>query len=236
MTKEQLIRELEGILPIMKKVGVYMNEVDRLDMQIRNLKSRYSQPKGANLMDGIKGWGMGFLVTTIICGIFWNTLPISVLKVLYPLFLLLILIGMVAGTIIGLKKAKGSVKKEDAELLAQIEQYKQKRKASEDKWISILSPHWDRVKRIIPEAYASPLFVQTAYDYLTNGRADSMKECINLFEEEQHRNRMEQGIADMQAQYQAEIENMNNKVAELENRVRWAEHEASVANDIAHPF
>ena len=224
MTKEQLIKELESILPIMKKVGVYMNEVDRLDMQIRNLKSRYSQPKGATLMDGIKGWGMGFLGATIICGIFWNTLPISVLKVLYPLFLLLILIGMVAGTIIGLKKAKGSGKKEDAELLAQIEQYKQKRKASEDKWISI------------PEAYASPLFVQTAYDYLVSGRADSMKEAINLFEAEQHRNRMEQGIADMQAQYQAEIENMNNKVAELEQRVRWAEHEASVANDLAHPF
>ena len=236
MTKEQLIRELENILPIMKKVGVYLDEVDRMDMQIRNLKSRYSQPKGATLMDGVKGWGMGFLGATIICGIFWNTLPVSFLKVLYPIFLLLVLGGMVAGTIIGLKKAKESGKNEDAELLAQIEQCKQKRKAAEDKWISILSPHWDRVKRIVPEAYASPIFVETAYNYLVNGRADSMKEAINLFEAEQHRNRMEQSMAEMQAQYQAEIESMSNKMTELENRVRWAEHEASVANDLAHPF
>ena len=53
---------------------------------------------------------MGFLGATIICGIFWNTPPISVFKVLYPLFLLLILAGMVAGTIIGLKRAKGGGK------------------------------------------------------------------------------------------------------------------------------
>lgn len=63
-----------------------------------------------------------------------------------------------------------------------------------------------------------------------------MKEAINLFEAEQHRNRLEQGMADMQAQYQQEIDNMQSKMAELENRVRWAEHEASVANDYAHPY
>ena len=101
-------------------------------------------------------------------------------------------------------------------MLAQIEQCNQKRKAAEDKWISILSPHWDRVKRIVPETYSSPLFVQTAYVYITSGRADSMKEAVNLFEDEQHRNRMEQGMADMQAQYQAEIESMSNKMEELE--------------------
>lgn len=43
-----------------------------------------------------------------------------------------------------------------------------------------------------------------------------MKEAVNLFEDEQHRNRMEQGMADMQAQYQAEIESMSNKMEELE--------------------
>lgn len=231
-----MIQQLKEILPVMSKVGEYMNEVDRLDIQIRNLKVRYNQPKGATLMDGIKGWGMGFLGATIVSGIFWNTLPLSILKVIYPFFLLLVLVGMVAGTIIGLKRAKGSGKKKDAELLAQIEQCKQKRKAAEDKWISILAPHWDKVRSIVPEAYASPLFVETAYNYLVNGRADSMKEAINLFEAEQHRSRMEQSMADMQAQYQAEIESMSNKMAELENRVRWAEHEARVADELAHPF
>lgn len=54
------------------------------------------------------------------------------------------------------------------------------------------------------------------YVYITSGRADSMKEAVNLFEDEQHRNRMEQGMADMQAQYQAEIESMSNKMEELE--------------------
>lgn len=32
----------------------------------------------------------------------------------------------------------------------------------------------------------------TLHDYLVNGRADSLKEAINLFEEEQHRMRMEE--------------------------------------------
>lgn len=30
----------------------------------------------------------------------------------------------------------------------------------------------------------------TLHDYLVNGRADSLKEAINLFEEEQHRMRV----------------------------------------------
>lgn len=76
----------------------------------KKFKVQVQPAKRSHLNGCIKGWGMGFLGATIICGIFWNTPPISVFKVLYPLFLLLILAGMVAGTIIGLKRAKGGGK------------------------------------------------------------------------------------------------------------------------------
>lgn len=219
----------------MSKIGDYMDEIDGIDMQIRNLKYNANQPPKGVVISCLTGLVIGYVGFSGITMMILMRFP-SIRAGMFSYIGMVGMIGMVVGAIIGARIPKIASKKEHAELNKKIENLKQRRESLENEWVSILSPHWDKVRSIVPENYASPLFIQMAYGYLTNGRADSMKEAINLFEEEQHRNRMEQGIKDMQEQYQQEMENVHSKMAELENRVRWAEHTARVADDLAHPF
>lgn len=229
MDKGQLIQQLKEILPVMNKVGEYLDEIEGLDERIRSLNVKLNRPKKATLRDMILGWGIGYFCAAIIMAILMKILPQVLLKVMMPFFAILVLAGMVGGVYFMIKFERKKGEKENAELQGQIDKCKKRREEAEQEWISLLSPHWEKVKSIVPEAYASPYFVRQAYDYLVNGRADSMKEAINLFEEEQHRLQMEQNMQNMRQQYQSEMQSMQNVVAQLEQRVAWAEHEARVA-------
>ena len=61
----------------------------------------------------------------------------------------------------------------------------------------------------------------TLHDYLVNGRADSLKEAINLFEEEQHRMRVEEN----QNRMENKMRDMEQIQRDLESRVSIAETE-----------
>lgn len=104
---------------------------------------------------------------------------------------------------------------------------------TEQEMYAELAPHWQKIQAVIPQDYIAPMFAREAYGYLVNGRADSMKEAINLFEEEQHRWRMEQGQQQMYEQYQTEIRSLQQVTKELEQRVSAAEVEAMNASAIA---
>ena len=215
MDKEQLIRQLKEILPVMNQVGEYLDEIDGLDERIRSLNVKLNRPKKATLRDMILGWGGGLFCGLMIGAMLMRILPRSLGMLALKLNAIFALAGMVAGVYFMIKLERKKGDKENAELQSQIDKCKKRCEEAEQEWISLLSPHWDKVKSIVPEAYATPYFVQQAYDYLVNGRADSMKEAINLFEEEQHRLQMEQ--------------NMQNVVEQLEQRVAWAEQEARIA-------
>ncbi len=74
----------------------------------------------------------------------------------------------------------------------------------------------------IPENYRNSYAAESIYYIFKNGRADSLKEALNVFEDDEHRRRMENG---QQA--------MMDKQRELEYRVEDAEYRASQAETAA---
>lgn len=71
---------------------------------------------------------------------------------------------------------------------------------------------------LIPEYYRYPIAITYFYQALINGRADSLKEAINLFEEQLHRWKIEnyqQQLLEIQNQQKVYLEkiNHNSKVA-----------------------
>ena len=75
--------------------------------------------------------------------------------------------------------------------------------------------------KIIPSDYAYPECVYALHSYLVNGRADSLKEAINLFEEEQHRMRVEEN----QSRMDDKMREMEQIQESLDARVTMAETE-----------
>ncbi len=70
------------------------------------------------------------------------------------------------------------------------------------------------ITNILPEKYLNPVdrVVNYLLDYFNSGRADSLKEALNLYEEDSHRLRMEQmqNEALMQSQEQSRLLRYNN--------------------------
>lgn len=66
---------------------------------------------------------------------------------------------------------------------------------------------WETIE-IVPESYRYSFAMNTIAGYFENGRADSMKEALNLFETEKHQWRMEE----IQIQQAAQITNQLNSI------------------------
>lgn len=92
-----------------------------------------------------------------------------------------------------------------------------------------IAPDWDKVLSVIPQDYATPTCIYSVYNYLVNGRADTLKEALNLFEEEQHRWRVEANQQKMYDEYQQELQTMKDVQASMEARVANAEWMSKVA-------
>ena len=81
------------------------------------------------------------------------------------------------------RKSRKSNEKKKSLLLKQIKEIKSDMEELIIKNIDVIS--------IIPEQYRYPLATNYIYEVLSNGRADSMKEALNLYEEQLHRWKME---------------------------------------------
>lgn len=217
MEKQKLIAELKEIMPVMDMVEQYdqrLNDIwQKMEIQKSQIKEAYSPQKHVSLPVKIAVVISAWLLYTIRGS--WFSIILSTLFVI-------IAVGYIFHS-----KQQFERKKEPfrQELGCREQEYEQ----VEQEMLDELAPHWQKIQDVIPQDYRAPMFVRAAYGYLVNGRADSMKEIVNLFEEEQHRWRMEQGQQQMYEQYQAEIRSLQDATRELELRVSAAEYDASVA-------
>ena len=83
-----------------------------------------------------------------------------------------------------------------------------------------------KIYAIFPKDYANPKDIKKIYSYLVNGRADNMKEAINLLEHENYQEEQNRQINALNDQ----IFDMQRTQRELEQRVADAEMEADRAN------
>ncbi|MBQ7973212.1 MAG: hypothetical protein IJ291_07145 [Lachnospiraceae bacterium] len=103
-------------------------------------------------------------------------------------------------------------KKRKQKLAVRLKEEEEKLKLNIDEMNQIINDNKD-VLFVIPEKYRYAHAVAFMLEYLQTLRADNFKEAINLYEEEMHRIRMEQGqqqIILIQNQQQRALNSINN--------------------------
>lgn len=96
----------------------------------------------------------------------------------------------------------------------------------------------DRVQwvgRTITRPYLHPDIIQSVIDYVRSGRADTLKEALNLYEEEAHRNRMEamqQQVVNTTAQTASAITKQSSLISDLQQDVRTTTKSVKAGNVI----
>lgn len=235
MEKQELIAGLKGIMPIMDRLDQYNQKLDGIRQRIDLLQSQISAPYKIGFFRDHMGWLFGVMggygVGTSIAKPLLKITNESGISMIVSLIIIIAFI--VVGVRINLKIAKKIFEQKKEPYRQELVRRQQEYEQAEQEMIAELSPHWQKVQELVPQDYLSPMFVRTVYGYLVNGRTDSMKEAVNLFEEEQHRWRMEQNQQQMYEQYQAEIRSLKEVTRELEQRVNAAEADAMAARAYA---
>lgn len=228
MNREELVKELREILPIMERMQRHMDNMEGIEQRIRVLDDKIKQPKKFTFITDmgfgiVLGFGIsGSILESLLGNIFGGGL----------IYLIALGFGLV-GAYYNKKIVYNLYEKSKSEFREELERRKKELEQAEQAMVDDIGPEWQKVLDIVPENYATPMCVNCIYKYLLNRRADSMKEAINLFEEEQHRWRVEENQQQMYEEYQREIQNMKDVQKQLEARVSDAEHQARVARNYA---
>lgn len=205
MSKQEIIQEIENIFPLMDRMQAYD---DRMwDIQSKINKAEEDIKRKTSLRVLITNFMAGFGVIGYLAALITNGS-----RVAFYVF------GIIGG-IVSFKfitKLRGH--KKDMEEKERLE--KELEKVNQE-LIEELGDRYVEAIKVIPSKYAYPECVYTLHDYLVNGRADSLKEAINLFEEEQHRMRMEEN----QNRMENKMCDMEQIQRDLESRVSMAETE-----------
>ena len=205
MSKQELIREIENLFPLIKRIEEFeqcamgvQNQINEADENIRKKKSFRTL---------LTNFMVGFAVLGYLAQETFNKSIVAI-----------IIFGIIGGVIsfVVLNKIRGPQK--DIEKKERLEKEFEK---MEKEIVEEIGAEYINAQKIIPQKYLYSGCVYTLYDYLTNGRADSLKEAINLYEEEQHRLRLEKN----QNMLENKMFEMAQAQASLEARVTMAENE-----------
>lgn len=204
MTKSELVNYLRSYSKAHDAYYSYYHDVENLKKRIRYLKSPPPKPSPStighsNLVQAgcILVWGIFYLIPTYICGILLTELiscpewllllpfiiPATVLTwIVYRLFL---------NKVLSKKYSVILQKHQEARLqLPALEKQLQVKlpllRINEKNFREIES------QCILPAAYCTGYYAKTFLGYLENGRADTLKEAINLSELEDHQDAMRQ--------------------------------------------
>lgn len=231
MDKQELIAELKEIMPVMDRVEQCNQKQNEIWQRMETLKSQIDEAYKVGLSKDNRGWIWGVLGSLFVVRIIFTPFQgiIEKSSILTLIFIVITVAMIVVGIKINLKISKQLFEQKKEPWRQELVRREQEYEQVEQEMLAELAPHWQKIQAVIPQDYIAPMFVRAAYGYLVNGRADTMKEAVNLFEEEQHRWRMEQGQQQMYEQYQTEIRSLGEATEELERRVSAAEYDASVA-------
>lgn len=230
MEKEDVISQLEEILPIMQRLEKHTDTLSHIEDYIAKMNVRLKQKNSLTIVSFALYFGIGIIAGAGIGGSIYNLLHWNILLIL-PL--VLAAVGAKLNADIAAKVMQKLRQPEQDRIEKEKADWEKKYKAAEQAMIDDIGPHWDKVLSIIPKEYATPMCVNNIYSYLVNQRADSLKEAINLFETEQHRWRLEESQRQMYETYQQEMQTMKAAQARLEQELASVRHEAECAYSMA---
>ena len=223
MEKQELVKEFDKMLPILRELETKNNELERVQHRMDSLVNQYNQPVNPIMQYG---------VPIVICA--FSTVIIG-----GALAMFLNIFGFAIGLAVGIFICKkmnliGKMDKQNAERQQQLEVEAAKvevvRKNTAQEIYDFLQPYYEWMTSIIPERYAYTYCVEKLREYLVLGRADNLKEAINLYETELHQMRMQQQMDAMMEEVQEQsrqIYALRQEVAEA----NWnAQRAAAAAN------
>lgn len=223
MEKQELVKEFDKMLPILRELETKNNELERVQNRMNSLVNQYNQPVNPIMQYG---------VPIVICA--FSTVIIG-----GALAMFLNIFGFAIGLAVGIFICKkmnliGKMDKQNAERQQQLEVEAAKvevvRKNTAQEIYDFLQPYYEWMTSIIPEKYAYTYCVEKLREYLVLGRADNLKEAINLYETELHQMRMQQQMDAMMEEVQEQsrqIYALRQEVAEA----NWnAQRAAAAAN------
>ena len=206
MTKQELMDEILARIPVLQNIQGCRDEINSANAQLEALGAEEPIIRFLKLGIGCIGGIAGLAVSALV---------INVIELLFPtgwfgLILTFILI------IYGYKKVHSKVgeffNKADNEkrekLQKHIENYEQELQR-------LIEQHGEWILEVLPENYAYFYCAEKIYGYLKNGRADSLKEALNLNESELNQMQVQQ-LQQQVEQLQTEVAYATQKAADAE--------------------
>lgn len=205
MNKQEIIKEIESIFPLMERMQEYDNRMVSIQNKINEADENIKRKTSLRVL--ISNFMAGFLLIGYLAALITHGSQIA------------FYVFGIAGGIFSFKfiaNLRGP--KKDIE---EKERLEKEFKEIDQQLIEELGDRYVEAIKIIPSDYAYPECVYALHSYLVNGRADSLKEAINLFEEEQHRMRVEEN----QSRMDDKMREMEQIQESLDARVTMAETE-----------
>lgn len=214
-----------------------LQQMEKQDKICQNISNRLKQAKQELSSSGMTGYGTAaifiiifsslfFIIPTIFCLLLLiiqiiaaiamgeiGALPQSLPSLIIPMILHIIptIISIIA--VVFLFKKNNSVKIEKKEKLkSQIQKYEYDLQINTDILNKVIEDNYEALCSV-PEKYRYIHAISAMLDYLNTMRAETLKEAINLYEEEMHRMRMEmsqQQLLAIQNEQQRTLNSINS--------------------------
>ncbi|WP_034444861.1 hypothetical protein [Butyrivibrio sp. AE2032] len=179
LTPNELISKLS---PLIEPLKVFESMEDKKAYTRTICQQRRQSIKSSQIV--------AYIVTPVLCLIAFFILNFRVILHNPPAFMRLIVLGVIGLPIFYFylyfklvnKRKIDAIDNEENQAISDIEEAQ----------LDFITPYLGAVTECLPTKYQYSYAVSSFCSYLQNGRAGSLKDAINLYEEELHRNRMEQ--------------------------------------------
>lgn len=206
MTKQELMEEILARIPVLQNIQGCRDEINTANAQLEALGAEEPIVRFLKFGIGCVGGFAGLVVSTVV---------INVIELIFPIGgwfgWILALIPIIYGYIKVYSKAGEFFNKADNEKREKL----QKHIANyEQELQKLIEQHGDWITEVLPANYAYFYCAEKIYGYLKNGRADSLKEALNLYEAELN---------------QMQVQQMQQQIQQLQEEVAYATQKAADA-------
>ena len=209
MTKQELMDEILARIPVLQNIQGCRDEINTANAQLEALGAEEPIVRFLKFGIGCVGAWVGFFAGGLVLSIIDKIIPMGLFG------LVLACVPAIYGYVKVHKKVGEFFNKADNEkrekLQKHIENYEQELQR-------LIEQHGEWILEVLPENYAYFNCAEKIYGYLKNGRADSLKEALNLYESELNQMQVQQ-LQQQVEQLQTEVAYATQKAADAESAI-----------------
>lgn len=200
--KNIIIKELEYVIPFLQQLDSLEERTEELINQAAPIKIQMDEHLTKINNNDQSGRNVGAIISPIVIILFFLQIGFYGLIVGVPL-------GVVVGLLIKFVPASKTYDKNRyATLKIQYDDLSEEIEKNKNTIESIIEKIRDRIS-VLPETYRYYIAANYIYNTLNDGRADNMKEALNLYEEQLHRWKIENANDTMTALQRQQASDVN---------------------------